>query len=182
MTEFVLVREMSTVQFYSYVGPEFYVGYLNEDETSETVLSVVTGESSVYVCFSPAEGTYSPFNLISTAADWAKFKALVDQWHEERGSTSSTTKIVMCPSYQKIIGMGEKALPFIFGDMAENHNRPDHWFWALSMITGADPIPVEIYGQHRAMSKVWLSWAEEKSVFTGGRRQTSPISTAVTVH
>src|SRR5713226_5563140 len=43
----------------------------------------------------------------------AVFLALAERWNKERGATSSMTKMVMCPSYQRIIGMGERAVPLI---------------------------------------------------------------------
>jgi hypothetical protein len=109
----------------------------------------------------------------SSENDWKLFQALKKQWHKERGSTSSTTKIVMCTSYYKIIGMGQRALPFILGEMRRDPDNPDHWFWALEMITRADPIPVDIYGRHAEMARAWLSWADEQGVSIDGRRGSS---------
>lgn len=34
---------------------------------------------------------------------------------------------------------------------------PDHWFWALEMITGADPVPVEAYGDTVQMAQAWTA-------------------------
>jgi len=92
--------------------------------------------------------------------DSSKFSALVAQWRKERGIASSTTKIVTCPSYQKIIGMGEKAVPLILRQLRAEGDDPDHWFWALEMITGEDPIPVEAYGDTTKMAEAWLLWAQ----------------------
>jgi hypothetical protein len=105
--------------------------------------------------------------------DGKLFQTLKKQWHKERGSTSSTTKIVTCPSYYKIIGMGQNALPFIFGDMRRNPDNPDHWFWALEMITRADPVPVNMYGRHAEMARAWLSWADEQGVSIDGLQGSS---------
>ena len=64
----------------------------------------------------------------------------------------------MNPSYQKIIGMGEKVVPLI---LRELETRPNHWFWALKAITGADPIQSHQRGKISEMTKAWLSWARE---------------------
>jgi hypothetical protein len=37
---------------------------------------------------------------------------------------------------------------------------PDHWFWALEMITGEDPVPVNAYGNTILMANAWLEWAK----------------------
>ena len=71
---------------------------------------------------------------------------------------SSPTQIALHPSYQEIIGMGEKALPFLFKKLDET---PIFWFWALEAITGVHPILPSQQGKMGEMAKVWLSWAEE---------------------
>ena len=61
----------------------------------------------------------------------------------------------MHPAYQSIIGMGQDAVPLILDEMS---NQPDHWFWALRAITGANPCPPEHVGDVTAMTRDWLSW------------------------
>jgi hypothetical protein len=68
--------------------------------------------------------------------------------------------MAMCPSYQRIIGMGGRAVPFILRAMENEGNDPDHWFWALEMITGADPVPVDAYGDTVRMAQAWFDWAK----------------------
>jgi hypothetical protein len=179
MTMIVLIPEARSVHVYTR-APELYVNYffMNDDGTS----LATTGQGEFYVCLSPFEDSVTYPKPTPIAADWLRFQFLKEQWHKERGPTSSTTKIVMSPSYQKILGMGPKALPYIFDDMRNHPDNPDHWFWALSMITGDNPIPVDLYGQHREMARVWLSWAEEHGVSIGGQQKTSRISTRKTVH
>ena len=64
----------------------------------------------------------------------------------------------MHPSYQRIIGMGETAIPMILNEL---DRRPDHWFWALYAITGADPVSKSTRGILSEMSKAWLEWGRE---------------------
>jgi hypothetical protein len=71
----------------------------------------------------------------------------------------------MCPSYQRIIGMGGRVVPLILREMENEGDDPDHWFWALEMITGADPVPVEAYGDTVQMAQAWHSWAEGRYVW-----------------
>jgi len=84
-----------------------------------------------------------------------KFNSLKLKWEEETLHLSSVTQIAMHPAYQQIIGMGEKALPFI---MSELSDKPGLWFWALKAITGEDPIPAKMRGKTKAMAETWILW------------------------
>jgi len=97
-----------------------------------------------------------------TAAAAERFERLLEAWRVPRGATSSITEMSMCPAYQHIIGMGEAAVPLIFGRLAEEGDDPDQWFWALASITEADPVPEEDRGDFLAMSQAWLRWGSEQ--------------------
>jgi hypothetical protein len=77
-------------------------------------------------------------------------------WRNEVRHLSSPIDIAMNPNYQKIIGMGEKAVPFL---LRELEHRPEHLFWALKAITGADPVQPHQRGRVREMAQAWLEWA-----------------------
>jgi hypothetical protein len=97
---------------------------------------------------------------MSTAASLeVKFRRLVQEWKAQRGPTSSTTKLVMHPAYQKIIGMGPDVVPLL---LAELERDPDVWFWALRSITEANPVTHSIHGDVKAMADVWLRWGREQ--------------------
>ena len=100
-----------------------------------------------------------------TAPEWQRFNSLVSSWRKERGIASSVTKMVMCPSYQRIIGMGGKAVPLILREMEKEGDDPDHWFWALEMITDANPVPADAYGDTVRMAQAWLNWAKGRYVW-----------------
>ena len=85
-----------------------------------------------------------------------RFKKLAKAWKSETELVSKVTKKVMHPAYQKIIGMGESAIPLILKDLSEN--GPDDWFWALTAITDENPITEEIAGNMAAMTEAWLQW------------------------
>jgi hypothetical protein len=80
------------------------------------------------------------------AAAQIKFMRLVAEWKSETSITSSITEMVLHPSYQNIIGMGDTAVPLILSQIESEGDDPDQWFWALQSITGADPIPEEDAG------------------------------------
>ncbi len=92
------------------------------------------------------------------AALQAKFDALVKQWRQETATLSSTTKIVTHPAYQRIMAMGEKAVPFI---LRELQKEPDHWFYALRNITEASPVSPEDVGDIQKMAAAWIKWGIE---------------------
>jgi hypothetical protein len=90
----------------------------------------------------------------------ALFNALAESWHIERGVTSSVTEMSMCRSYQRIVGMGQGAVPLILARLADEGEEPDHWFWALKAITGADPVPENARGDVVRMAQAWLQWGQ----------------------
>ena len=57
--------------------------------------------------------------------------------------------MVMHPSYQRIIGMGEDAIPLILNEL---DRQPDHWFWALHSLLALTPYQ----NIARATSQRWL--------------------------
>jgi hypothetical protein len=92
------------------------------------------------------------------------FHRLLSQWHKERGATSSTTKMILCPSYQRIIGMGDEAVPFILKQIETEGDDPDHWSAALEAITGANPVPPDAVGNLKKMATAWFDWARGRYV------------------
>jgi hypothetical protein len=91
--------------------------------------------------------------LVSPARQ--QFDRLAARWHEETDHLSSLTDIVLNFNYQRIIGMGPAALPFIFDEFRTNGG---HWFWALRAITGEDPVPPQDRGNMSSMKNAWLEW------------------------
>lgn len=101
-------------------------------------------------------------SLGESVDDRAVFQSLVRQWHEERGATSSVAKMVACRSYGIIISMGRpRAVELILAQMESEGTDPDHWFWALQILTGANPVSEEDEGNLQAMAKAWLNWGRK---------------------
>jgi hypothetical protein len=92
---------------------------------------------------------------------WQRLADLAATWREERGFSSSLTDIVLSPSYQRVIALGPPVVPYLLAELAA---RPDHWFWALSAITGANPIPESAAGNLRAMTEAWLHWGDKEGL------------------
>jgi hypothetical protein len=95
----------------------------------------------------------------------ALFNALVSQWHDERGVTSSAMQMAMCPAYQRIIAMGPPAIPLILRQLASEGDEPDMWFWALRVLTNVDPVPPQHRGNINAMARAWLDWGRGRYVY-----------------
>ncbi len=87
------------------------------------------------------------------------FRALADQWREETGMLSSMSKKLAHPAYQKIIALGEPAVPLI---LRELRDRPGFWFEALKAITRQSPVPPDERTDPRRVRERWLNWGKEK--------------------
>jgi hypothetical protein len=88
----------------------------------------------------------------------ALFRYLVGAWRMQRGTTSSTTEMVICPAYQSIIGLGPVAVGLILAELASEGDDPDHWFWALQILTRENPVSEEDEGNLARMARAWLDW------------------------
>ena len=88
-----------------------------------------------------------------------RFNRLAAAWRSETELVSKVSKRIIHPAYQKIIGMGEAAIPLILKDLSEN--GPDDWFWDLTSITDENPITSEIAGNMPAMTEAWLQWGKK---------------------
>lgn len=88
----------------------------------------------------------------------AEFSVLVARWRAERPPSSFERDIAMHDAYQRIISMGDDALPLILDELSKHR---DHWFWALKVITGEDPVPEHSRGRLQEMTDAWLRWGED---------------------
>ena len=88
----------------------------------------------------------------------ARFKRLAREWSDGTMLMSSTTDVVQHPAYQEIIRMGKAAVPLL---LAALRDEPNHWFWALRIITGENPAPPECRGKVAAMRDAWLAWGRD---------------------
>ena len=90
--------------------------------------------------------------------DENEFRRLKEEWASGRLRGSDVAEMVMHPAYQRIIGMGPNAIPLI---LRELERKPDHWFWALHAITGANPVPKDSEGNIQKMAVAWLDWGRQ---------------------
>ncbi|EKD24112.1 MAG: hypothetical protein ACD_81C00106G0004 [uncultured bacterium] len=95
---------------------------------------------------------------ISRQSKMERFSILSDTWENDSKYSSSANDLLRNPSYLEIISMGKDALPFIFEDLRK---YPRHWFVALRIITGFDPVPYDKKGNVAEMTRIWLIWAKQ---------------------
>ena len=88
-----------------------------------------------------------------------RFHRLRDEWKAQSRFLSNTARMAMLRPYQRIIGLGEPAVPLLLEELAR---EPDHWFWALEAITGEDPVPAADKGRVRAMADAWLQGGRQR--------------------
>ena len=81
------------------------------------------------------------------------FQEHAERWKKDTRHWSSVTKMVMHPSYRRIMGMGPAALPLI---LRELRDRPDHWLVALNAISGEDPASLESTFDEAVSA--WVIW------------------------
>ena len=90
--------------------------------------------------------------------------AHIERWKLDTIHWSSITKRLAHPSYLRIIGLArnftdyevERAL------LREFQTDPDHWFAALTAMTGEDPVRPE-HDFDEAVD-AWLAWGREKGI------------------
>lgn len=88
-----------------------------------------------------------------------KFNDHTNKWKKDTRFHSNVGIICEHPDYLEIIKMGEDVVPFMLKDFSNGKYR--HWFYALYVITGVNPIKPEIAGCMKEMANAWLTWAEE---------------------
>ncbi len=93
--------------------------------------------------------------------DSVRFHKLASDWRKEVSTTSSPVEMARNKYYQSIVGMGEVAVPFILRDLDLNRSDPDHWFIALKLITGVDPVKEEDRGDTVRMAETWVNWGRQ---------------------
>jgi hypothetical protein len=89
----------------------------------------------------------------------SRFHRLADIWHAAVAHHSSSSIRNNHPAYQEIIGMGPAVFPLLLADL-EKSGR--HWFWALKVITGSNPVPTEDRGNIAKVTQAWLGWGKEQ--------------------
>ena len=99
-----------------------------------------------------------------TVPDRETFEILAEAWERDRPRGVDIEQMTKHPAYQRIIAMGEPAVPLLLQRLAE---KPDHWFVALNAITGARPVPPESRGRIKEMTQAWVNWGLQQGYELG---------------
>jgi len=84
------------------------------------------------------------------------FRRYADLWWQETRILSSIHAKIFNPYYQRIIGMGQTVLPFIFSELRD---RGGQWYWALECFLGENPAAnAETLPESK---RIWLEYAGE---------------------
>lgn len=87
------------------------------------------------------------------------FHALADWWRDATLHLSSPSEIGAHPAYQKIIAMGEDAIPLILEDLRD---RGGKWYMALRrMVTDPPVIDSASSGNTSRVKEIWLEWGRQ---------------------
>ena len=96
--------------------------------------------------------------------DQEAFERLANEWERDRPRGVDVAQMTRHPTYQRIIAMGEPAVPWLLRRLSE---KADHWFVALNAITGARPVPPESRGRIKEMTQAWLNWGQQQGYDLG---------------
>jgi hypothetical protein len=93
-----------------------------------------------------------------------EFHDLVAQWKSETGHLSSLTKAFAHPAYLRIIGLARRSSGHEIERLLLNEleSDPDHWFAALSAVTGEDPVKPS--HDFDGAVNAWLLWGRRKGI------------------
>jgi hypothetical protein len=86
------------------------------------------------------------------------FNELASTWYRETRMLSFARQKALHPSYQRIIGMGKDALPFIFRELS---NGKGDWMWALESIARLDKNPVPPNATFKEARAIWIQWGKD---------------------
>jgi hypothetical protein len=107
----------------------------------------------------PGANTNGPAEVSDPQSLEKRFRELVSAWKADSLVLSSVTAMARLPSYRQIIALGRAVVPRLLRELDQD---PDHWFWALNELTGADPIPPESRGRLPEMAQAWVRWGREQ--------------------
>ena len=89
---------------------------------------------------------------------YREFRRLAEKWEEETSGYAFRSRAVQHVEHQQIVDMGERVIPWMLDDVAAGQGD---WFYALRLLTGANPIKEEERGYVPKMRAAWLKWERQ---------------------
>lgn len=99
----------------------------------------------------------------------ARFQVLASQWKRDTAHQSMLSSKVAHPAYLAIMRMGDSAIPLILEDL---ESEPDHWFWALHILTGEQPLPDDFSGTITDAARLWVAWGKQQGLLADAQQRT----------
>ena len=90
-----------------------------------------------------------------------RFLELKESWIFDTKFESGYKAKINHPSYFRIVSFGEEIVPILLKDMVENETP---WFYALTDITGENPIQPTSRGRINNMIEDWKNWANKNGL------------------
>ena len=88
-----------------------------------------------------------------------EFVTLAQQWRRDTVHFSRVSQKVAHPAYRRIMAMGESAIPLLLESL---HDRPAHWFAALTAAARLDPVPAR--SNAATARERWLEWGRKEGL------------------
>lgn len=91
----------------------------------------------------------------------SEFESLSQEWHRDTDGYSSIQRKISHPAYLKVLSKGSIVVPLILRELSE---RPGHWFVALELLTGDNPVCPEKNGDMIHATKQWLAYGHQNKL------------------
>jgi hypothetical protein len=90
------------------------------------------------------------------------FREQAERWKKDTQHWSSVTKMLAHPSYLRIVGLAREATGNEIERLLleELEAEPDYWFYALTAVTGEDPVQPQ--DDFDGAVNAWLEWGRRK--------------------
>jgi len=86
----------------------------------------------------------------------------VAKWKDETANLSSIAKMVLHPSYLRLIALGGRSPNVVGILLRELRSEPDYWFEALKAITGEDAATAD--SDLDESVRLWLEWGTVRGI------------------
>jgi hypothetical protein len=97
--------------------------------------------------------------VLRTSPSAGEIQRLIKEWRDATRFLSNVSKKISHPLYNQIIAHGNVVVPSLLRDLKDY--GPADWFWALTKITGENPISENIAGNMAEMTAAWLEWGRK---------------------
>jgi hypothetical protein len=118
-----------------------------------STMSPIIGFQDLITSPSESSGRYTA-NRID---DLSEFRRLVSTWRAETYFLPSVREKIENASFRKIIGMGDRVIPWIINEI---ERTPDFLVMALGFLVPSNPIPDSARGKLYEIVDFWLTWAQ----------------------